>query len=272
MKTTLEKKLYKNLIITILIVIISVAVSIALLAGIISQLTTLKSGKMKLALKVYEIGETLQAKQYYLKDIFMSFGNSKRIKSSYNSFKRRQQALENLMKYVEMKISHLDGADKKIFGDAYLELYKKITQINKMQNKIIAAVRDADYQTALKLYKMAYNTDKNDLEKSIGTFYNIVKNQTEQVEALTKGKYSFILIINILTFLIFVVVAIKVISSVSKDLAYLYKTAIDIRKGNIDNPISLDSEDEFGELAIALERMRQSIQKSKKLLEKLDSQ
>ena len=61
---------------------------------------------------------------------------------------------------------------------------------------------------------------------------------------------------------------VKVISHISKNLNYLHKSISNIKNGDLETSIYLDSEDELGELALALDRMRQSYYKSIKRLNK----
>ena len=268
MKNSLEKKLYKNLIISILIIIISIAVSIAILAGIVTQLTQLKKGKTDVAIKIHNIALSEKLRESYLKDIYLSYGNSKRFNAYLKLYNNEKNIQNILLRKIEKKISSMDPKDGKIMGDLYINLYNILSKHYKIEKEIISYLKTGDKKSAAKTFKLTYKESDKNFEQAITAFYNTIKNQANFIENMAKGKLTFILILNILAFFTFLLVTIKVSSKISKNITYLHKSVANIKNGKYETEILIETDDELGELATALDRMRQSYLKSLKLLKR----
>ncbi len=266
MKNSIEKKLYKNLLFIILLIIISIAISIALLAGITTQLAKLKKGKMDIVLKIFKIAEFHNFKQTLLKNTYLSYGNSKQFNSYLKLYYNEKNVQNITMRKTEKEIAKLSSEEDTDIANLYLKLYNLIKKDDQKEKEIIGYLKKDNLNEATKNYRLTYKNNENELNNILDNFNTIINKQTQSVKTISKGKILFSILINLFALIIFLIVAIKVIITISRHIAYLHKSAYELKNGNYETPITLNTNDELEELAVALDRMRQSFLKSIKFL------
>ncbi len=197
----------------------------------------------------------------------------------------------------------LFGQDEEILKREDEKFSKYHKKMNKSINEVINSLNSEAFSDTIKnLFEdFYYEVKDNDKAKSIKTIYKnkgslqaikelredrdktdeklikVVSKLKEQsaIEtqfAKTKGKNSKFILLFLSIFALFVssFLAFIIIKDISKSVSYIHQSAIKIHSGELSEEIEVNQKSEFYELAIAFERMRMSLIRAKRLLDRID--
>ena len=266
MQSNIEKNLNINIIISMGITIFAIIVAIVSLNNIINKIVDLKKVNMQIAINVLKIAEMNLEKQSIIKDIIINHNDKNYMKSNSKKYYALLKKMNYKMSLTEKLLGKKTALEQ--FANMYIKLYEVIVKNTKSEKYILKNITIDNFPEAMKEFKIKNKRYNTDIDGITNSFYSMAISETQKRDSFEKRNFFFIIFLNLLAFIVFVILSLLTFSKISKRLTKLHNTTKNIYNGDLETPVEMDTNDEIGELAKALDRLRQSFDKSNKMVNK----
>jgi CHASE3 domain sensor protein len=261
MRVTVGKKITAIFFVILLLLFLAAIISAQQMNSSAKRMNRITEER-KTIIKLLDLKATILDKNHALTDILL-FGQNELLFTRYlGQIQNHSIRIQNLLTELpnELRTLHLAEENMHQF-DKLINIYESE---NEQIDRMINTYRAKGKTEAVKLM---IDSELDSLFGSIITPLKL-RNNTSYQTALRQYKNS--IIIAFLFFLTAVILAILIAAKVGKRVVsntiYLTQSAVEISLGSLDKSIMLNSNDELGELADVLERLRLDIKKAMEIL------
>jgi CHASE3 domain sensor protein len=257
MKITVGKKLTVIFVIILILMLFAAFVSAFQLKSSAKTLNTI-TAERKFIIKIIDLQATLLDKNHSLMDILMFGQNEQLFNRALRQYEEYSNYIETLLEEISLDLRYLELSEA--VAPAIEDFHNQYETEKEHLARIINTYRIGGKRAAAKMVQ------DSESKAIVEHLIQELKTTNEKAYSAALQKYRTGITIAISIFVMAVLLAIIIATKVGKhlisDIFYLTNSADEISLGSLDTPISLDSNDELGELADVFERLRLDMQKA----------
>lgn len=263
MHSVIGKQIGKGFAIAILLMIAAIGYSLIILNSSFAKLENLAKNNLFLTIDCIKINLTENKKGFIIKRALL---NPDKIEAEIESYREQKRKLNGILQDIEQKLNNKNIPNDKI--NQYIKYYDTHLEKTQTENKIVNLLEAGEIDEARKTFRNNFLSQSESLENLVQKFRQESLEKTRTINKDVLNRFNVIIIVTILAFTLALAVGFYIIHKVNNSLYKLHLAAMKIRNGEIDEEINIDSKDEMHELGLAFDRMRKSLLKANKLLER----